>query len=208
MSVRSLPSALSCAALCVTTAAVATAQAPAPAPPPAGRFFLGAGLDPLARGLGGTQSDLALQGGYARQLGASRFGLRVEGTYRRHRSRYTTFGFDPAAALGATQTVTLLGAGVAGTYQFAPSGRVRPYALAGLGLQQYAAPAETDRDADGIIHVFPSGRRNLLTPALGLGLDVPLGRGALFVEGRVVALPGTSGLNRRGTTPLTVGLRF
>lgn len=205
-------------------AGAARAQAPAPAPA-TGQFVVGGGLD-LSDGYWNRAQNpgLALQAGYERRLGRSRVGLRLEGTYWRQRA--SSFGVlsDADLARGLTgaglfRTVQIGGLNVLGTYQFAPAARVRPYALAGVGYQRLSEGRRFwlagSPEAVAAAGLPPAGRApvNSLAYTGGLGLAVPLGRGALFAEGRVTGLPGGNsgppfdGI-RGNVTPITVGFRF
>jgi opacity protein-like surface antigen len=203
-------SAVLLAALVATTAPLLGAQA---RPEPAGRFLVGGGLDPRSGELddGGAR---ALQLGYERRLGDSRFGLRLEGSRWSRTTRFDALvdgTLQSAFRARRIEAVSLLG-----TYRFGSAGRVRPYALAGVGLQQSSVRTETDWVVQPIgIPGGLGGRKVVLSPPRrvnaaaytgGLGLDVPLGRASLFLEGRATATPGGAG--QAVLTPLTVGFRF
>ena len=193
----------------------------APAPASSNGFLLGAGVDPIAPGSGPTSLAVALHGGYEHRVGRSRFGLRLEGTYWR---RSTTLkGYQnaedyanrtPPAQLD--RTVSIGGVNVLGTYQFAPAARVRPYALAGVGYARLSERRIYDPvyPGSGASRATPFGslRATSIAYSGGLGAAIPLGRAAIFLEGRVTRLPSgdrdlVRGIQGR-TTPFVLGLRF
>lgn len=207
-------------ALALALASTAHGQSPS-SHPSTGRFVLGGGLDALDDNWHASPNPaLALQGGYERRLGASRFGVRVEGTYWRRSASLDgyTSGEDYANGVVSrrlNRTVSIGGVNVLGTYQFAPAARVRPYALAGIGYQRLSERRSYSALHDGVAAslLTPlSAGANSVAYTGGLGFDVPLGRAALFVEGRLTRLPGGEprpfdGIQSR-TTPLTFGIKF
>ena len=204
----------------VLLATLVTATVPAVGaqarPEPAGRFLVGGGLDPLSNELDDAGAR-AFQLGYERRLGDSRFGLRLEGSRWSRTTRFDALvdgTRESAFRARRVEAVSLLG-----TYRFGAVGRVRPYALAGVGLQHSSVRTETDWVMQPLsVPGGLGGRKVVLSPPRrvtaaaytgGLGLDVPVGRLSLFLEGRATVTPG--GADRAGqsvVTPLTVGFRF
>ena len=220
MSARSACCIILSAVALASTAHGAHAQSPT-SQPPAGRFMLGGGLDALDDNSGASPNPaFALQGGYERRLAASRFAVRLEGTYWRRRASVDGYANGEDYTTGvvsrrSSRTVSIGGVSVLGTYQFAPAARVRPYALAGVGYQRLSERRSFSALRDGVAAslLTPlSGGANSIAYTGGLGFDVPLGRAALFVEGRLTRLPGGErrpfdGIQSR-TTPLTFGIKF
>ena len=108
----------------------------------------------------------------------------------------------------------MAGANLLGTYQFRPTARVRPYALAGIGYQRVSWRSRIDVGPSGVLTV----PRPILTFGVdddriadtgGLGLDVPLERLSLYVEARAtLGPPRGDGPSQGLMTPVTLGLRF
>ena len=103
--------------------------------PGRGEWMLSAGVDPLSGAGDRNRPGPAFQAGYERRLGASRFGLRVEGSYWRQTDR-TTGPVPAGQRLEALTRTRSIGRGsLLGTYQLRDqSARVRPNLLAGAGV--------------------------------------------------------------------------
>jgi hypothetical protein len=212
-------------------AALAEGAAAQSAPPraggtqePAGRFVIGGGADLLATERGPVTPGLALQAGYERRLGASPFGLRVEGTLWQRGTRYDgavvgPTGPQPVGPVARIRTIS--GANLLATYRVGVMGAVRPYLLGGVGVYQSSLRNETDWTREGAdggagrskITVLPPVRINGAALTGGLGFDVPMGRRAFFVEARATVHPASEAARARGpiqgiTTPLTAGFKF
>jgi hypothetical protein len=202
-------------------AQVAAPAAPPPPPAPAGRFLLGGGADLLATERGPATPGLALHAGYERRLGASAFGLRVEGTFWQRGTRYdgAVYGPDGPVPVGSVARVrTVAGLNLLGTYRFGvlPVGGLRPYALAGVGVQRVSQREATDWTSAGgtlggrsSVVVRPTLRATSAAFTGGFGVDAPLGPRTMFVETRATMMPGGAATLGQGiTVPVTVGFRF
>jgi opacity protein-like surface antigen len=205
------------ASLVASTSTAAAQDASGPRPP-AGRFVVGAGVDPLSTERGPSTPGFAFTAGYERRLGDSPASLRVEWNHWSRGVRYDGI-VDGQPVPSIARIRTIYGANLLGLWQFAPTSRVRPYALAGLGVQQISLRNETDwvpgeRENTGskIVTQRPI-RVNSVAYTAGFGLDVPVGRFSLFGEGRATVLPAGMLRDGRGrvqgiVTPLTLGVRF
>jgi hypothetical protein len=91
---------------------------------------------------------------------------------------------------------------------------LRPYALAGVGVQQYANRNETDWVVTGPntgwkIVYLPPVRVNTISYTGGVGASWRLGPMTPFIEARIMVLPGIHDIGVSSVrTPLTAGLRF
>ena len=183
-----------------------------------GRFLVGGGglLVPATDGARESRG-LALQFGYERQIGRSPFGVRLEGTQWKATMRHPDE--VDGVAVTAVETRDAYGANLLGTlrlgsWRVAPGVRLRPYALAGGGLQQTSRRMEATlpsspggRGTRGYVF-FPSQRGTHPAFVAGLGLDVDLGRASLLVEARSISILGNTAYGGGGITPVTVGFRF
>jgi hypothetical protein len=189
--------------------------------PRRGEWMLSAGVDPLSGAGDYNRPGPAFQAGYERRLGASRFGLRVEGSYWRQTDRTT--GGVPAGqrAEVLVRTRSIGGGSLLGTYQLREqTARVRPYLLGGVGVQyltQDHALEWADPQAAGGLPVRTGpdgGRARRFSPSFsgGAGLAWRLGRASVFAEARATFLPRGIMAGQpsvQGVTfPLTLGLRF
>ena len=183
-----------------------------------GRFLVGGGglLVPATDGARESRG-LALQFGYERQIGRSPFGVRLEGTQWKATMQHPDE--VDGAAVTAVETrdaygANLLGTLRLGTWGVAPGVRLRPYVLAGGGLQQTSRrmeatlpPSPGGRGSRGYVF-FPSQRGTHPAVVAGLGLDVGLGRASLLLEARSISILGNTAYGGGGITPVTVGFRF
>ena len=164
------------------------------------------GLGTVWEGLGGgvrTGIDVAAQAAYERRLGASRAGVRLEGSYLRDLERSGSTRWNVA------------GVGLAGTYALA-RGRVQPYLLAGAGVahlwyestQLVYDPATGGVPAGG--PVVRTVKTTALSPTLsgGAGVVARVGPGWAFVETRLNSYARATGSVGRGAAPLLLGWRF
>ena len=204
-------------ALAQSAAEPAPSPAPSPAPPRrAGAFFLSVGTDALGHDLGDATPGIAAHAGYERRIGGARspFSLRVAGDYWRTGRSYTADLHDGNGPLDIRRTTTLVGGSVLGVLRLPTFGSVRPYALAGVGLQQYANRNESALIPTGVntgwrVVYLPPVRVNAVSYTGGFGASARLGGLTPFVEARVTVLPGLGNLGvQQVRAPLTFGLRF
>jgi hypothetical protein len=201
------------AILCGTSAIAQTAQAPSQ---PAGRFILSAGTDALARDFGDATPGISAHAGYERRMGGARspFALRIAGDYWRTGRTFTGNLNDGQGPIDVRRTTTIVGGSLLGVLRLPAYRALRPYALAGVGVQHYANRNETDWVPTGIntatkIVYLPPVRVNTISYTGGVGASARVGRMTPFVEARLMVLPalGDIGVQRvRG--PLTLGVRF
>jgi hypothetical protein len=190
-----------------------TAQAPSQ---PAGRFVLSAGTDALGRDFGDATPGIAAHAGYERRIGGplSPFALRIAGDYWRTGRMFTANLNDGQGPIDVRRTTTIVGASLLGIVRLPASGTVRPYVVAGVGVQQYANRNETDWVPSGIntaskIVYLPPVRVNTISYTGGVGASARLGRVTPFVEARLMVLPALRETGvQRVRAPLTLGVRF
>ena len=199
-------------------AAAQTASPPAAptAPPPPGSFLLSVGTDALGSDFGSSTPGIAAHGGYERRIGGARspFSLRLAGDYWRTARTFTGDLRDGSGPMTVHRTTTLVGGSLLGVVRLPTLGALRPYALAGVGVQQYANRNEGDLIPDGpntahkVIYL-PPVRVNTISYTGGLGASATFGRVTPFAEARLTVLPGLGGLAvPQVRAPLTIGLRF
>jgi hypothetical protein len=199
--------------LVAAPAAAQTAQSPSQ---PAGRFILSAGTDALGRDIGDVTPGIAAHGGYERRVGGplSPFSLRIAGDYWRTGRIFTTNLNDGQGPVDVRRTTTIVGGSLLGVLRLPAYRSLRPYALAGVGVQQYANRNETDWVPTGINTAMktvylPPLRVNTISYAGGVGASARLGRIMSFVEARVMVLPALDGFGLQSVrAPLTLGVRF
>jgi opacity protein-like surface antigen len=175
------------------------------------RFGLGAGLTvPVGdyhatsggQGFNSAWQGLAL---LAFKLPSLPVGFRVDVTYGAN-SANDRLKSDLTTALGqpTDEKTKLVGASVDLTYQSSSPGRVKPYAIAGLGLYHTTiSVSNSDSTTDN--------SATKLAWNLGGGLVYALrgGRGAaLFLEARYVNVAAVPGFPRTTFLPITAGVRF
>jgi hypothetical protein len=226
MSRLNLPVTVAAAALLIALdAACAAAQSVAPraAPPgpaspqPRGAFVLSAGADGLGRDFGDAAPGIAAHAGYERRIGGARspFALRLAGDYWRAGRTFTAYDqLDNMRPLDVRRTTTIVGGSLLGVVRVPALGAVRPYALAGVGVQQYANRNETDwvpfdsRSASKVVYL-PAVRANTMSYTGGVGASARVGRVVPFAEARITVLPGLGDLRvQQVRAPLTLGVRF
>jgi hypothetical protein len=201
------------ATLCGTPAIAQTAQAPSQ---PAGRFILSAGTDPLARDFGDATPGIAAHAGYERRIGGplSAFALRIAGDYWRTGRMFTGNLNDGQGPIDVRRTTTIVGGSLLGVLRLPAYRTLRPYALAGVGVQQYANRNETDWVPTGIntawkIVYLPPVRVNMMSYTGGVGASARVGRMTPFIEARIMVLPALNDVGVQSVrSPLTLGVRF
>jgi hypothetical protein len=202
------------ATLCATPVAAQTPAPPATAP--AGAFVFSAGTDALGRDFGDATPGLAAHAGYERRIGGARspLALRVAGDYWRTGRTFTGRLHDGLGPLDVRRTTTLVGASLLGVARLPAVGALRPYAVAGVGVQQYSNRNESDwvpldsRSASKVVYL-PPVRVNTMAYTAGVGASARVGRVTPFAEARVMVLPGVGSTGVQGVrAPLTMGLRF
>jgi opacity protein-like surface antigen len=116
--------------------------------------------------------------------------------------------------LDVRRTTTIVGGSLLGVVRLPALGAVRPYALAGVGVQQYANRNETDwvpfdsRSASKVVYL-PPVRANTMSYTGGVGASARVGRVVPFAEARITVLPGLGDLGvQQVRAPLTLGVRF
>lgn len=200
------------AAATLAAAHAAAAQTPAPA----GRFLLSVGTDALGSDFGTSTPGIAAHGGYERRIGGagSPFSLRLAGDYWRTARTFTGDLRDGSGPMTVHRTTNLFGGSLLGVVQMPALGALRPYALAGVGVQQYANRNEGDivptgpNTAHQVIYL-PPVRVNTMSYTGGLGASARVGRVTPFAEARLTILPGLGSLGvPQVRAPLTVGFRF
>ena len=204
---------LAAATLCGTPAVAQTTQAPSQ---PAGRFILSAGTDALARDFGDATPGIAAHAGYERRIGGPRstFALRIAGDYWRTGRIFTGDLNDGQGPLDVRRTTTIVGGSALGILRLPDYRALRPYVLAGVGVQQYANRNETDWVPTGIntatkIVYLPPVRVNTISYAGGLGASARVGHMTPFIEARIMVLPALDDIGVQSVrAPLTLGVRF
>ncbi len=201
------------ATLCAAPAVAQTAQTPSQ---PAGRFIFSAGTDALARDFGDATPGIAAHGGYERRIGGplSPFALRIAGDYWRTGRTFTGNLNDGQGPLNVRRTTTIVGGSLLGVLRLPAYRALRPYALAGVGVEQYANRNETDwvplgsNVASKTVYL-PPVRVNTISYTGGLGASVRIGRVTPFAETRIMVLPALRDIGvQRVRAPLTLGVRF
>jgi len=187
----------------------------ATAPPSKSAFVLSAGTDVLGRDFGDATPGLSGHAGYERRIGGagSPFAIRIAGDYWRT-SR--TFIADVAGQgpRDVERTTTIVGGSALGVLRLPSLSALRPYALAGVGVQQYAnrnetpwVPSGTNTASKSVY--LPPVRVNSIAYSGGLGASMRVGNVTPFAEVRLVYLPGLSELGvQQVRSPLTLGVRF
>jgi hypothetical protein len=201
------------ATLCGTSAVAQTAPTPTQ---PAARFILSAGTDALARDFGDATPGIAAHAGYERRLGGPRspFALRIAGDYWRTGRMFTGNLNDGQGPIDVRRTTTIVGGSLLGALRLPAYRALRPYALAGVGVQQYANRNETDWVPSGTNTAsktvyLPPVRVNTISYAGGLGASARVGRMTPFIEARIMVLPALDDLGVQSVrAPLTLGVRF
>ena len=189
-----------------------TAQRPSQ---PANRFIISAGTDALGRDFGDATPGIAAHAGYERRIGgqSSPFVLRIAGDYWRTGRIYTA-DIDPHGPMDVRRTTTIVGGSLLGVLRLPPYRALRPYALAGFGVQQYANRNETDwvpigPDQGWKIVYLPPVRVNVVSYTAGFGASARAGRVTPFIEARIMALPPLGDIGVQSVrAPLTLGIRF
>jgi hypothetical protein len=190
-----------------------TAQAPRQ---PAGSVILSVGTDPLARDFGDAAPGIAAHGGYERRIGGphSAFALRIAGDYWRTGRMFTGNLNDGQGPLDVRRTTTIVGGSLLGVLRLPTYRALRPYALAGVGVEQYANRNETDwvptgpNTASKIVYL-PPVRVNTISYTGGVGASARVDRITPFIEARVMVLPALDDIGVQSVrTPLTLGVRF
>jgi hypothetical protein len=201
------------AMLVAAPAAAQTAQSPRE---PAGRFILSAGTDALGREFGDATPGIAAHGGYERRVGGplSPFSLRIAGDYWRTGRIFTTNLNDGQGPIEVRRTTTIVGASLLGVLRLPVYRALRPYAVGGVGVVQYANRNETDwiptdvNSAWKIVYL-PPVRVNTISYTAGLGASARMGRFTPFAEARIMVLPALGELGVQNVrAPLTLGVRF
>ncbi len=208
-------------ALAAVRGAVAQ-RAPSAAPPPSdvrggsAAFVAAVGADAVGRAAADPALGVAAHGGVEVRVGGPRspIALRAGLDYGRSERAYqATTGYGPGP-YAARRTTTSVGGGLAAVVRLPARGGVRPYALAGAGLQHYNRRDEGERvrlgpGASARVVYQPPVRANVAAYTAGVGATGRVGRVIPFAEVRVTALPalGAAG-GARVRAPLVVGLRF
>ncbi len=200
------------AILCAAPAVAQTTQAPSQ---PASRFIVAGGTDILGREFGDATPGIAAHGGYERRIGGrlSPFALRIQGDYWRT-DRVFTANVDGQGPMDVRRTTTIVGGSLLGMLRLPDYRALRPYLLAGVGIEQYANRNETDRvpigpsSATKIVYL-PPVRLNMASYTGGVGASTRMGRLTPFVEARVMVLPVLGEIGVQNVrAPLTVGVWF
>jgi hypothetical protein len=201
------------ATLCGAPVVAQTVQAPTQ---PAGRFILSAGTDALARDFGDAAPGVAAHGGYERRIGGphSPFALRIAGDYWRTGRVFTANLNDGQGPIDVRRTTTIVGGSLLGVVRLPAYRALRPYVLAGVGVEQYANRNETDwvpidiNSATKIVYL-PPVRVNTISYTGGVGASMRVGPMTPFIEARVMVLPALRDIGVQSVrAPLTLGLRF
>ncbi len=183
---------------------------------PAGRLILSAGTDALARDFGDATPGISAHAGYERRIGGplSPFALRLAGDYWRTGRTFTGNLNDGQGPLDVRRTTTIVGGSLLGVLRLPAYRALRPYALAGIGVQQYANRNETDWVPTGINTAvktvyLPPVRINMISYTGGVGASARVGRVTPFVEARIMVLPALHDIGVQSVrAPLTLGVRF
>jgi hypothetical protein len=183
---------------------------------PAARFIVSAGTDALARDFGDAAPGIAAHAGYERRVGGplSPFALRIAGDYWRTGRMFKVDLNDGQGPLDVRRTTTIVGGSLLGVLRLPAYRALRPYALAGVGVEQYANRNETDwvplgsNVASKTVYL-PPVRVNTISYTGGLGASVRIGRVTPFAETRIMVLPALRDIGvQRVRAPLTLGVRF
>ncbi len=198
-----------------TPATPAASAAPVASAAPAGTWLIAAGTDLNSwdNVLGRMTRGVALQLGYERRIGraGSPFALRVAGEY--WRSGGATFRpfnpADPANPYAFRRTTAIVGGSVLGVVRLPALGRVRPYALGGVGVYQYSGRSEARVPGGGTVVYQPGDRATSFAWSAGLGASMRVGPVTPYVELRHVRMGGLQGSGvSSGRQPLTLGVRL
>ena len=129
-------------------------------------------------------------------------GLRIDATYSANGAN-DRLKADLANRLGpaSDETTKLAGASVDVTYQTASPARVKPYAIAGVGLYHTVISLSTSDST--VDHAATKLAWNL-----GGGLTYALRGVTLFFEARYVNVAAVSGFPRTTFLPFSTGIRF
>jgi opacity protein-like surface antigen len=203
------------ATVCGAPAIAQTAQ-DAATRQPVGRFILSAGTDALARDFGDAAPGIAAHAGYERQIGGtgSPFALRIAGDYWRTGRMFTADLNDGQGSIDVRRTTTIVGGSLLGVLRLPTYRALRPYALAGVGVEQYANRNETDWVPTGVntawkIVYLPPVRLNTISYTGGVGASANVGRLMPFIEARIMVLPALDDIGVQSVrAPLTLGVRF
>lgn len=209
---------LALVAVATLGAAPAIAQTVQTPSQPAGRFILSAGTDALGRDFGDASPGIAAHGGYERRIGGrfSPFALRIAGEYWRT-DRVFTANFENHGPMDVNRMTTIVGGSLLGVLRLPSYRALRPYALAGIGVVQYANRNETDWipiphesvNSAWKMNYLPPVRMNMMSYTGGFGASIPMGRMTPFVEARIMVLPKLGDVGVQNVrAPLTFGLRF
>ena len=197
------------------TSAPASAPSEQKAPRrPFGRWIAAVGTDALGRDAGDVAPGVAAQLGYELRAGGpgSRLAFRLAGDYWRTGRRYTGVVFDESLAI--RRTTTLVGASLSAVVRLPDAGRLRPYAVAGVGAQQYSQRNESDwmalgGNASSQVVYLPPVRVNAAAFTAGLGASARVGRARPFAEARLTTLPALTAVGAGQVRALvTFGIRF
>jgi hypothetical protein len=183
---------------------------------PAGRFILSAGTDALGRDFGDAAPGIAGHVGYERRIGGQRspFALRIAGDYWRSGRTFTGNLNDGQGPFDVRRTTTIGGGSLLGVLRLPAYRALRPYALGGVGVVQYANRNETDWVPTGVntatkIVYLPPVRVNTITYTGGIGASARMGRMTPFFEARIMVLPALGDIGVQNVrAPLTLGIRF
>jgi hypothetical protein len=190
-----------------------TTQAPSQ---PAGRFILSAGTDALGRDFGDATPGIAAHVGYELRMGGptSPLAIRIAGDYWRTGRVYSANLNDGQGPIDVRRTTTIVGGSLLGVLRLPSYRALRPYALAGVGVQQYANRNETDWVPTGVntawkIVYLPPVRVNMSSYTGGVGASARIGRMTPFAEARIMVLPALDNIGVQSVrAPLTLGVRF
>ncbi len=182
----------------------------------AGRFILSVGGDAVARDFGDATPGIAAHAGYERRIGGARspFALRIAGDYWRTGRTFSANLNDGRGPIDVRRTTTIVGGSLLGVLRLPTVRSLHPYALAGVGVEQYANRNETDWVPTGINSAsktvyLPPVRVNTISYTGGLGASARVGRFTPFVEARVMVLPALGDIGVQNVrAPLTLGVRF
>ena len=198
------------------SAAPAVAQTPQAPSQRAGRFILSAGTDALAQDFGDATPGIAAHAGYEHRIGRplSPFSLRIAGDYWRTGRTFTGNLNDGQGPFDVRRTTTIVGGSLLGVLRLPAYRALRPYALGGVGVVQYANRNETDWVPTGVntatkIVYLPPVRVNTISYTGGIGASARVGRMTPFAEARIMVLPALGDIGVQNVrAPLTLGLRF
>lgn len=163
-----------------------------------GRLLFAAGTEAIGFRDGAViDPALSLHFGYERPLGNSRVGIRLAGSFTgnaHNNADSESYG-------------RFYGAGLFSTYALSTARALRPYLIAGAGIERLSTTRTLQRVGDSGARSVSLVGQSSASLSGGAGLLSRLGPASVFAETRLTWFPGGS-QTRRAAIPILVGLRF